>query len=365
MSYGIKSPARYMQGNGELANLGRNVKKMGEKFLVLCSPNNLKRVGAQIEESLKSVEKEVVFCEFNGECTKAEITRVMDVVTENNCDVVIGVGGGKVIDTAKAVVTNLGGYQLVIIPTVASNDSPCSGVAVIYNDEGVVIKALMMKRNPDLVLVDTAVIAKSPKRLLVAGMGDALATWFEARACKASGVKTMARGQCSNTALMMSKLCYDILIRDGVAALEALEAKEANDALDNVVEACIYLSGVGFESGGLAAAHAINDGFAYVPQAHGMYHGEKVAFGTLAQLVLEHAPEEETNQVLSFMKQVGLPMTLADLGITDVKEEEIRKVAEAAVVPTQSTKNLRKDITADEVYAAIMEADKIGAAFKA
>ena len=105
--------------------------------------NNIKRVGAQIEESLKSVEKEVVFCEFNGECTKAEITRVMDVVTENNCDVVIGVGGGKVIDTAKAVVTNLGGYQLVIIPTVASNDSPCSGVAVIYNDEGVVIKALI------------------------------------------------------------------------------------------------------------------------------------------------------------------------------------------------------------------------------
>ena len=214
-------------------------------------------------------------------------------------------------------------------------------------------------------LVDTAVIAQSPKRLLVAGMGDALATWFEARACKASGVKTMARGQCSNTALMMSKLCYDILIRDGVGALEALEAKQSNDALENVVEACIYLSGVGFESGGLAAAHAINDGFAYVPQAHGMYHGETVAFGTLAQLVLEHASEDEMNEVLSFMKQIGLPMTLADLGITDVKEEEIRNVAEAAVVPTQSTKNLRKDITADEVYAAIMEADKIGTAYKA
>ena len=96
-----------------------------------------------------------------------------------------------------------------------------------------------------------------------------------------------------------------------------------------------------------------------------MYHGEKVAFGTIAQLVLEHASEEEMNEVLSFMKLVGLPMTLADLGITDVKEDEIRKVAEAAVVPTQSTKNLRKDITADEVYAAIMEADKIGTAFKA
>ena len=365
MSYGIKSPARYVQGSGELANLGRNVKRMGEKFLVLCSANNKKRVGDAIEESLKSVEKDVVFCLFNGECSKAEISRVMDVVTENGCDVIIGVGGGKVIDTAKAVATNLGGYPIVIIPTVASNDSPCSGVAVIYNDEGVVIKALMMKRNPDLVLVDTDVIAKSPRRLLVAGMGDALATWFEARACKNSGAKTMARGQCSNTALMMSRLCYDILIRDGAKALEALEAKASSDALDNVVEACIYLSGVGFESGGLAAAHAINDGFAYVPQAHGMYHGEKVAFGTLTQLVLEHAPEDEKNEVLSFMKQVGLPMTLADLGIAEVKEEEIRKVAEAACVPTQSTKNLRKDITPDEVYAAIMEADQIGRAFKA
>lgn len=365
MSYGIKSPAKYVQGSGELSNLGRNAKKMGSKFLILCSANNKKRVGDAIEESLKSVEKEVVFCESSGECTKAEISRVMEAAQKDGCDVIVGVGGGKVIDTAKSVSTNLGGYPLIIIPTVASNDSPCSGVAVIYNEAGVVIKALMMIRNPDLVLVDTAVIAKSPKRLLVAGMGDALATWFEARACKKSGAKTMARGLCSNTALMMSELCYNILIRDGAQALAALDAKEPNDALENVVEACIYLSGIGFESGGLAAAHAINDGFAYVPQAHGMYHGEKVAFGTLTQLVLEKAPQEEFDEVLAFMKQVGLPLTLADLGITEVKEDEIRKVAEAACVKTQSTKNLRADITADEVYAAIMEADKIGTSYKA
>ena len=117
MSYGIKSPARYMQGNGELANLGRNVKKMGEKFLVLCSPNNKKRVGAQIEESLKSVEKEVVFCEFNGECTKAEITRVMDAVTENNCDVVIGVGGGGGNAISNMMAKNLEGVDFVVANT--------------------------------------------------------------------------------------------------------------------------------------------------------------------------------------------------------------------------------------------------------
>ena len=136
-----------------------------------------------------------------------------------------------------------------------------------------------------------------------------------------------------------------------------------NQAVNDVVEATIYLSGLGFENGGLAAAHAVNDGLAQEPQAHGMYHGEKVAFGVLTQLVLEHAPQEEIDQVLGFMKAVGLPTTFAELGIAEVVEENLRKVAEAACVPTQSTKNLRADITADEVYEAMRRADLLGQAY--
>ena len=243
------------------------------------------------------MEKEYVFLPFSGECSKAEISRIMEAVEENACDAIIGAGGGKAIDAAKAAAENLGGLPTIVIPTIASNDAPCSGVAVIYNEEGVVIKALITRRNPDLVLVDTDIIAKSPRRLLAAGMGDALATWFEARACRNSGARNMARGTCSNTAFMMAKLCYDMLLRDGVKALEAADNKEATPELENIVEANIYLSGVGWESGGLAAAHAVNDGLAYVPQAHGMYHGEKVAFGTLVQLVLEKAHKEEMDEV--------------------------------------------------------------------
>ena len=213
------------------------------------------------------------------------------------CDVVVGMGGGKALDTAKAVAENLG-LPCVIIPTVASNDAPCSGVAVLYNDAGVVIKAVLMRRNPDLVLVDTGIIANAPRRLFAAGLGDALSTWFEARACKNSGARTMARGNVSNTGLMMARLCYDLLMEKGRDALAAVERHEVTPALEDVVEATIYLSGLGFENGGLAAAHAVNDGFAQEPQAHGMYHGEKVAFGTLVQLVLEKAPQEELEQVL-------------------------------------------------------------------
>lgn len=363
MSIGIKSPGKYVQGAGELSNLGRNVKKLGNKFLIVISPNNIKRIGETIEESMKSVEREYSFFEFGGETTKAEINNIMDAAKTGGCDAIIGVGGGKAIDAAKAAAENLGGLALAIVPTIASNDAPCSGVAVIYNEEGVVIKALITRRNPDIVLVDTDVIAKSPSRLLKAGIGDALATWFEARACKNSGAKNMARGTCSNTAYMMAKLCYDILMKDGLQAISDLEEKKATQALENVVEANIYLSGVGWESGGLAAAHAVNDSLVNMPETHGMYHGEKVAFGTIVQLVLENAPEKEMNEVLTFMKAAGLPMTLAQLGVSKIKEDELQKVAEAACVPTQSTKNLRADITPKEVAEAIIKADKIGSEF--
>lgn len=365
MAIAMKGPGRYVQGPGERKNLGKSVKKLGSKFYLLCSAGGRKRFGNEVEQGLTEAEKQVVFGEFHGEATKEEVFAHMDACKAAGCDAVIGMGGGKVIDTAKAVAENLGGLPCVIMPTVASNDAPCSGVAVLYNDAGVVIKALMMRRNPDLVVVDTEILAQAPARLLSAGMGDALATWFEARACRKNKVKTMARGLATETVTMMSKLCYDLLLQYGVEALDGVKRGEHTEALEKVVEANILLSGIGFESGGLAAAHAINDGFAQEPQVHGMYHGEKVAFGVLAQLVLEKADRQEMEQVLSFMKRVDLPMTLAQLGITEVSEENLRKVAEAACVPTQSTRNLSPDLTAEDVFQAILEADRIGTAYLA
>lgn len=364
MTYAIKAPARYVQGAGELDNLGRSAKKLGNKFLVICSDNSRVRFGQRVEASLAAQEKQVVFTTFHGEATKDEVFAKMDECKAQGCDVVVGMGGGKALDTAKAAAENLG-LPCVVIPTVASNDAPCSGVAVLYNDAGVVIKAVLMRRNPDLVLVDTGIIAETPRRLFAAGLGDALSTWFEARACKNSGARTMARGNVSNTGLMMARLCYDLLMEKGRDALDAVDRHQVTPELEDVVEASIYLSGLGFENGGLAAAHAINDGFAQEPQAHGMYHGEKVAFGTLTQLVLERAPEEELEQVLSFLKDTGLPMTLAQLGVKEVVPETLKKVAEAACVPTQSTRNLRADIAAQEVYDAILEADRMGRAYLA
>ena len=155
----------------------------------------------------------------------------------------------------------------------------------------------------------------------------------------------------------------DLLLGHSVKALAAVENKEVNEDLENVVEASIFLSGFGAICGGLAAAHAVNDGLGAIPQIHanGTSHGEKVAFGLLVQLILEKAPQEEWDTVLRFMQTVGLPTTLAELGFKDFVEADLRRAAKIAASPKEFTKNVRADITADEVYDAILAADKAGA----
>ena len=289
------SPSKYVQGAGELKKLGEYVSKLGKNALALISESGYKRVGKDIENSFDTTS--IGFDFFNGECSMTEIERLKKIVAEKGSDVIIGIGGGKILDTAKAV-AYFCELPVVIVPTIASTDAPCSALSVIYTDEGVFEKYLFLPANPNLVLMDTDVIAKSPARLTVSGMGDALATWFEARATAASNSGTCAGGTVTNAALALAELCYNTLIDNGIDAKLALERNVCTPAVNKVIEANTLLSGIGFESGGLAGAHAIHNGFTVLPECHHMYHGEKVAFGTITQLVMENA--EELEEVILF-----------------------------------------------------------------
>ena len=349
------SPSKYVQGAGELKKLGEYVSKLGKNALALISESGYRRSGADVEASF--VDCKIDFDYFNGECCMTEIERLKKIVAEKGSDVIIGIGGGKILDTAKAV-AYFCELPVVIVPTIASTDAPCSALSVIYTDEGVFEKYLFLPANPNLVLMDTDVIAKSPARLTVSGMGDALATWFEARATAASGSGTCAGGTVTNAALALAELCYNTLIDNGIDAKLALERNVCTPAVNKVIEANTLLSGIGFESGGLAGAHAIHNGFTVLPECHHMYHGEKVAFGTITQLVMENA--EELEEVILFCIEAGLPVTLRELGIEEVTPEKIRAVAEAAAVEGETIHNMPFEVTADSVYAAIMAADALG-----
>ncbi len=353
------SPSKYVQGAGEMKNIAGYVEKLGTSALSLISNSGYKRIGADVETSFESSDATIVFDYFNGECSKNEVDRLIAIAKEKSCNVIIGIGGGKILDTAKAVAYYMD-LPVVICPTIASTDAPCSALSVLYTDEGVFDSYLFLKANPNLVLMDTAIIAKSPARLTVSGMGDALATYFEARACLTSNAGTCAGGTSTMAAMALAELCYNTLLEEGVKAKLALESGACTKAVEKIIEANTLLSGIGFESSGLAGCHAIHNGLTVLEETHEFYHGEKVAFGTLAQLILENSPTEELEKVLFFLIEVGLPVTLEELGITDATPEKIMAVAEAAASPDDTIHNMPFPVTADDVYAAIMAADAMG-----
>ncbi|TCO77949.1 glycerol dehydrogenase [Marinisporobacter balticus] len=355
----IMSPSKYIQGNGELKKLYAHTANLGTTFLVLATEGGMKRIKHIVEESFKDQSKKLVFEIFNKECSKEEINRLIEICKSNGCDAVIGIGGGKLLDTAKAV-SYYEKMPVVIVPTIASTDAPCSALSVLYTPEGVFDQYLVLPKNPEMVLMDTDIIAKAPARLLVAGMGDALATYFEARACDISKATNMAGLLPAKSAYALAQLCYETLLEEGLKAKLALENKVVTPAVENIIEANTYLSGIGFESGGLAAAHAIHNGFTVLKECHHLYHGEKVAFGTLVQLVMENCSMEEIEEVIQFCKSIELPITLGQMGVKEVKPKEIMEVAKASCAEGETIYNMPFEVTAESVYAAILTADAIG-----
>ena len=366
-------PTKYVQGENELLNLGYFVRTFGESALLIAHEDDVERVREKLDYTSEKFGVKFIESGFNGQCSRTEVKRLQELAEENGCKCTIGLGGGKAIDTSKCVAE---GNALIIVPTIAATDAPTSHSAVLYTDDGGFDDYAYFKQSPSVVMVDTTVIAKAPTRFLVSGMGDALSTYFEARATSRSysnvnaglpcgareGICTPAKG--TNTALALGKLCYETLLNDGKKAKIACDCNLVTPALENIIEANILLSGLGFESGGLAAAHAIYNGLSIIEETHKYFHGEQVAFGTLVQLVLENASESEINEVLDFCIEVGLPVCLSDIGVESISEEVLMQVAKKACIPEESIHSMPFPINVEAVAASIVTADKLGQSYK-
>jgi glycerol dehydrogenase len=358
------SPSRYTQGKNATTQLGQEIENLGldGPALLIAGGTAITLLSSVWTATLGDASIAYTVFPFRGECSVSEIERGKTAAQSIGARVIIGAGGGKVLDTARAVASDLA-LPVVNCPTIASSDAPCSALSVVYTDEGVFEQYRIYRRNPDLVLVDTEVIAKSPARFLTAGMGDALATWFEAKACAASGAKNMRGGASTISALALAELCYKTLLADGAEALEALTAREATPALERLVEANTLLSGLGFESSGLAAAHAIHNGLTTAAGAHPYMHGEKVAFGVLAQLMLESRPEAVVNEVLAFSSSVGLPLTFADIGINNPTPDLLDQIARRSTAPGETIHNEPFPVSTKTVVEALRAANAAGEQF--
>lgn len=360
----VMSPARYVQGRGAITRVGEFVAPIGSRPLIVADDVVWGIVESAVTESFQAAGLPVERVGFGRFATPGAVDELVERIRATESDVIVGLGGGSAIDAAKAS-GHLAGIRWASVPTAASTDAPTSALAVIYSEEGEFIEYRFFPHNPDLVLIDTQLVANAPVQFLVAGIGDALATWVEARAAKRANADTMAGGRQTETGVALAQLSWDLLHDNALQAIEAVKAKVVTPALEKVVEANTLLSGLGFESGGLAAAHAIHNGLTAAPQAHGLAHGQKVNIGTLAQLVMEGAPATEIEDFVVFTTRVGLPNTLTEIGLTVEDTDVLRAVADAATVESETIHNMPFPVTPELVVDALIAIEGLSRSIRA
>ena len=357
--YIFTSPSRYIQGNGVIQELGKEVEAIAKKSLLLADEVVWDITQDSIETSFKDSDSDYYYEQFEGEASNKEIERLVDLGKEQDAEAVIGVGGGKTLDTAKAVADGLG-VPVIIVPTTASTDAPTSALSVIYSDDGVFEGYKFYDKNPDLVLVDTGIVVNAPAELFASGMADAMATLIEVKAAMKRNADTMAGGKTTFAARAIAEMAEEVLFTHGLAAYRSVQEKLVTPHVDAVVEANTLLSGLGFENGGLAAAHAIHNGFTALDgDIHDLSHGQKVAYGTLVQLVLERKPEEEIKKYIDFFKAIGMPTTLSDMHLEDKSFDDLVEVGKLATDEEETLQNLDPEITAEEVAYAILAVNEL------
>ena len=359
MTRSFVSPPRYVQSVGALARLGTLIDRLGAEALLIADEVVHDVVVDAVDESFAEARARYRVSIFEGECTEREIARLSAIARERETDVVVGAGGGKAIDVAKAVRGRVGG-ALVSLPTVASTDAPTSGLSVVYSEDGRVVGGVVHDSRPDLVLVDTEVVARAPTRWFVSGIGDALATRFETAATVESGGETVAGGTPTRAGIALAEQCYDVLRTYAPDAVTAVDEGTVTDAVEETTEAIVLLSGLGFENGGLAAAHAIHDGITSAVESDAT-HGEKVCLGLLAQLVLEGRPDDERRDLARFASGIGLPVTLDGIGVSTSRVEAI---ARAACGDDTTIGNQPGDQTPADVAEALLAANELGRSFE-
>lgn len=354
-------PHRYVQGPGALSELAALIPLYGRRPFIVADVAVLGSLREQLTALLKPCVDGMEFAEFSGECSANQIDAMTAKAGAANSDVIIAIGGGKAIDTAKGVRILRGG-AIIVVPTVASNDAPTSRLAIVYTDDHVLKEVRLMPTNPDAVVVDTSIIARAPRRFFVAGIGDALSKKFEAEQCFNSGGMNFYKARPAALAVSIADQCYQVIRRDAVASLKAADRKEPDAAFENIVEATILLSGLGFESGGLSIAHSLTRGFSALPSLNASLHGEQVAFGLLTQLCLEQRSADFLADIVAFYRSVGLPTSLKDLGFSGDVQDGIRTIAQRSIAEAPYLKQFVGAVTEENLIAALKKADGLAKA---
>lgn len=353
LSFLSVAPARVIRGSQVLQQAADQIARLGKRPLVIAGEHTFNQTKSQLQPLFNSNTLETAKAFYSPDCSEASLEILRQTAEEHNADVIVGVGGGKALDTSKLVAHQLH-LPVVTIPTSAATCAAWTALSNVYSDAGAFLYDVSLARCPDLLILDYDLVKTAPQRTLVAGIGDAIAKWYEASVSSGHSEQTLIIA-----AVQQARVLRDILFQKSVVALQ----EPGGEAWREVVDASVLLAGVIGGLGGAqcrtVAAHAVHNGLTHIC-GRGSIHGEKVAFGILVQLRLEEMLQNNQlaatsrQQLLKFYSDIGLPRNLEDLGLSEVTIKQLQQAVEIALEEKSDIHRLPFKVSPEQLLAAMV-----------
>ena len=348
------APTQVLRGEQCLSNSGKAIARLGKFPLVVAGNKTIDLIQPHLQPVLSQCELTADYASYSPDCAESSLAILKEKVAAHQADCIIGVGGGKALDTAKLLAHQCQ-LPIVTIPTSAATCAAWTALSNIYSEEGAFQYDVSLARCPDLLVLDYGLIKTAPQRTLVAGIGDAIAKWYEASVSSGSSSATL-----TIAAVQQARILRDILLQKSALALKNTQSDDWREVVDATVLLAGVIGGLGGANCRTVAAHAVHNGLTHIKAAHGALHGEKVAYGILVQLRLEEMVQGNQlstaarQQLLEFYTAIGLPKTLEDLGLGHVSLAELRQAAEIACNPDSDIHRLPFSVSPEQLMAAMV-----------
>ena len=350
----IISPGKVLRGANILRESGAEIARFGDRPLVVGGDNSLERVESHIEPTCKQHKLTAERASYLPDCAESSLAKLREAAQAHRADFIIGVGGGKALDTAKLLAHQLK-LPIITVPTSGATCAGWTALSNIYSEQGAFQYDVALDRCPDLIIVDYGLIATAPQRTLVAGIGDAIAKWYEASVSSGTATETM-----TIAAVQQARVLRDLLLQKSEAALQDIQGAAWQEVVDATVLLAGVIGGIGGANCRTVAAHAVHNGLTHIPEAHNALHGEKVAYGILVQLRLEEMLHNSQlavssrQQLIEFYNAIGLPKTLEELGLGAASLTKLRQAAIIACNPSSDIHRLPFKVTPEQLMAAMV-----------
>ena len=326
----LLSPEKIFRGNGAWLKALPHIKEVSSRPLILGRSLSTNKIRQQVYKDLHDENLSIYLSKLKFDCCYEDLERIKKIIVKNNCDSIIAIGGGKVLDAGKFLADSLS-IPVITIPLSASTCAGWTALSNIYSINGQFIKDIELRSCPKILVLDHGFIQTAPKRTLASGIADALAKWYES-----SLTSSKVEDGLVQQAIQISRVLRDQLLIDGESAYQTQSVQ--NIAWCNVVEGCSLtaglIGGIGGQKCRTAAAHALHNAITQVVATNKPLHGEIVGVGILLQLRLEETKNnnklanQTINQLLVLMKKLNLPTTISELGIDVFENNNLQKIAE-------------------------------------